>query len=312
MENHRSSYPGWLVASALGLTAASLSWLFGGDGAIFVTAFFAGALEILAQQQLRRWHVQPLVVSFVTAVIGGSIGGLAMRIHPGVTPGLCLIAPGMILVPGVPLINGMRDAINGNMDLSLARLGSALLVVAAIGFGLFAATLLTGIGIPISGPTPLLPIPQDALFSALATVGYVFLFNVTSRVAWACIVCGLCSHVLRTTTMHLGLEIVSGTMLGSMAAGLLAYIFARGFGAPPAMFAFPGVVAMVPGSYAFRAIIASLQIMQSAGSSSASLVAQTMSLVVSTVLLTAAIAIGLAIPLSFRLTRSPGVQSPIR
>ena len=39
--------------------------------------------------------------------------------------GLCLIAPGMILVPGVPLINGIRDAINNNLGLSLARLGSA-------------------------------------------------------------------------------------------------------------------------------------------------------------------------------------------
>jgi uncharacterized membrane protein YjjB (DUF3815 family) len=293
------------VASALGITAASLSRLFGGDGPIFVVVFFAGTLAILAQQQLRRWRVHPLVVTFVTALVGGGIGGLGMRIHPGVAPALCLIAPGMILVPGVPLINGIRDAINNNMGLSLARLGAASLAVAAIGFGLFAATLLTGIEIPISGATPLLPVPQDAMFSALATVGYVFLFNVTTRIGWACIVCGLCSHALRTTTMYLGLDIVSGTVLGSMVAGILAYMFARGFGAPPATFAFPGVVAMVPGSYAFRAIIASLQIMHSAGSSSASLVAQTMSLVVSTVLLTAAIAIGLAIPLSFRITRSP-------
>ena len=54
--------------------------------------------------------------------------------------------------------------------------------------------------------------------------------------------------------MHGGLDIVFGTLIGSMAAGLLAHIFTRNFGAPPAAFAFPGVVAMVPGSYAFRAV----------------------------------------------------------
>jgi len=302
VEKGLPSYPRWLVACALGLTAASLSWLFGGDGRVFVVSFVAGAVEILVQQQLRRWRVHPLAVTFITALTGGCVGGLGMRLHPGADPALCLIAPGMILVPGVPLINGIRDALHNNMVLSLARLASALLVVTAIAFGLFAATVLTGVGIPTSGTNPLLPVVQDALFSALATIGYVFLFNVTARVVWACIVCGLCSHALRTALMHLGLDIVTGTLLGSMAAGFLAHVFARRFEAPPATFAFPGVVAMVPGSYVFRAVIASLQIINSPGTAPASLVAQTMSLVISTILLTAAIAIGLAIPLSLRLT----------
>ena len=305
LEQSASVYPRLLVASTLGLTAASLSWLFGGDGLVFITSFIAGMLEILVQQQLRQWRSQPLAITFVTALIGGSVGGLGMRLFPGSTPELCLIAPGMILVPGVPLIHGIRDAINNKMDLSLARLAWALLVVTAIAFGLFAATVITGIEIPISVSTPLLPITQDMLFSATATIGYVFLFNVPARAAWACLLCGLTSHSLRTTTMHLGLDIVSGTIIGSMVAGILAVIFARRFRAPPSTFAFPGVVAMVPGSYAFRAIIASLHVMHSAGTSSSSLVAQTMSLVVLTVLLSGAIAIGLAIPLSLRLTRLP-------
>lgn len=302
LEKFRPYYPRWLVACALGLTAASLSWLFGGDGPVFVTAFIAGMLAILVQQQLRSWHVHPLAITFLSALTGGCAGGLGMKIHPGVAPALCLIAPGMILVPGVPLINGLYDTLHDNISLGLARLVSAVLVVTAIAFGLFTATVLTGINIPTSGATPLLPIGQDAFFSALATIGYVFLFNVMSRVACACIICGLCSHALRTTLMHLGCDIAIGTIIGSMAAGFLADLFAQRLKAPPATFAFPGVVAMVPGSYAFRAVVAGLQIMHSAGASSASLVAQTMSLVLSTILLTGAIVIGLAIPLSLRLT----------
>jgi uncharacterized membrane protein YjjB (DUF3815 family) len=103
--------------------------------------------------------------------------------------------------------------------------------------------------------------------------------------------------------MHLGLDIVGGTLVASLAVGMLAYLFARRFGAPPTTFAFPGVVAMIPGSYAFRAVVASLQIMNSADASSALLVAQALSLIISTVLLTGAIAIGLAVPLSLHLVR---------
>jgi uncharacterized membrane protein YjjP (DUF1212 family) len=302
VEPGRPLYPQWLVAAALGLTAASLSWLFGGDLSVFVASFFAGAAAILVQQQLRRRNVHPLAVTFFSALAGGVVGGFGMRLHPGAAPALCLIAPGMILVPGVPLINATCDAIFNNISLSLARLASAVLVVTAIAFGLFAANVLTGIGIPTSAAAPLLPIPQDVLFSALATIGYVFLFNVTWRVAGACIICGLCSHSLRTALMHLGLDIVIGTLIGSMVAGFLAHLFARRFAAPPATFAFPGVVAMVPGSYAFRAVVASLKIMHVADASPAPLPAQTMSLYISTVLLTAAIAIGLAIGLSLRRT----------
>jgi uncharacterized membrane protein YjjB (DUF3815 family) len=203
----------------------------------------------------------------------------------------------MILVPGVPLINGIRDAISNNLELSLARLAFSVLVVTAIAVGLFAATVVTGIGIPLSAASPLLPVVEDALFSAIATVGYICLFNVPVRLAWACILCGLCSHALRTALMHGGLGIISGTLIASMAAGLLAHLFSRSFGAPFAAFAFPGVVAMVPGSYAFRAAIGAVQLMRFAGGSPADLLPQTASLVITTVVLTAAIAIGLAIPL---------------
>jgi uncharacterized membrane protein YjjP (DUF1212 family) len=301
LEHGSASYPRWLGAATLGLTAASLARLFGGDWPVFADVFIAGTLATLIRQQLGLWHVNPLAIPFVAALAGGVIGGLGMKLYPGTTPELCLIAPGMILVPGVPLINGIRDAISNYMELSLARLAFAVLVVVAIASGLFVAAAMTGVSIPLSEPAPLLPIAEDALFSATATIGYVCLFNVPARLAWPCIVCGLCSHALRTALLHGGLDIVSGTLIASMAAGLLAHIFTRNFGVPPAAFAFPGVVAMVPGSYAFRAAIACVQIMQVGDGSSVSLLAETTSLVILTVLLTASIAIGLAIPLTLPL-----------
>lgn len=301
LENGQPLYPRWLIAAALGLTAASLSRLFGGDWPVFATVFVAATLGTAVRQQLGRWHVHLLAIPFLSALVSGIIGGLGMRLHPGATPALCLIAPGMILVPGVPLINSIRDAINNNMVLSLARLSFALLVVVAIALGLFAATAITGVGIPVWGPTALLPILEDAAFSALTTIGYVFLFNVPLRVAWACVLCGVCCHALRTTLMHLGLDIVSGTLISSMVAGLLARTFSSVFRTPSTTFAFPSVVALVPGSYAFRAVIGGLQILRAAGNTSNPVVGETISLVIYTILLTSAIAIGVAIALALPL-----------
>jgi uncharacterized membrane protein YjjB (DUF3815 family) len=64
---------------------------------------------------------------------------------------------------------------------------------------------------------------------------------------------------------------------------------------PWSTFAFPGVVAMVPGSYAFRTGMGALEIMRQASHASDALVAETLSLAIATTVMTAAIAIGLLI-----------------
>jgi len=303
LEHGRAVYPRWLIAIGLGLTAAALSKLFGGDWSVFLTVFVAGTAGTWVRQQLGRWHLVPALAAFVTALISGVIGGLGMRLHPGSISALCLVAPGMIIVPGVPLINGVRDAVNNHINLCLARMAFGAVVVMAIAFGLFGATVATGVGIPVSGPTVELPILADAIFSALAAAGYVFLFNVPVRDAWACILCGMASHTLRTVAIRLGVDIVTGTLLGSLVAGFLAQGFARHFNAPPVTFAFPGVVALVPGSFAFRAVIGSLQVMQAGSRAPAQLVAETVGLIVSCVLVTAVIGIGIAVPLAVTIGR---------
>ncbi|QHN03594.1 threonine/serine exporter family protein [Granulicella sp. WH15] len=308
LEHSSLLYPNWLVAISLGLTGASLSRLFGGDWFIFCTVFLAATVGTAVRQQLGHWRAHPLIIPFVSALVSGIIGGLGVKLHAGNLLALCMIAPGMLLVPGVPLINGIRDAINNKMELSIARLSFAALVVVAITLGLFAAMGITGIGIPVSGLAPLLAIPEDAFFSAVTTIGYVFLFNVALRDSWACVICGVCCHALRTALMHLGVDIVSGTLIGSMIAGLLAHLFARHFRTPSVTFAFPSVVALVPGSYAFRTVIGGLQILRDAGNSPGSLVAETISLALYTVLLTCAIAIGLAVALAVPL---PGSQNQV-
>ena len=125
----------------------------------------------------------------------------------------------MIIVPGVPLINGVQDMIRNHMTLAISRLGFAGLVTTAIAFGLFVATVLTGVTIPVEAPARAIGIPEDAVFSALAALGYAFLFNVPARVAWACVVCGVASHTTRTLCVHLGIDIIAGTLIGALAAG---------------------------------------------------------------------------------------------
>jgi uncharacterized membrane protein YjjB (DUF3815 family) len=111
------------------------------------------------------------------------------------------------------------------------------------------------------------------------------------------VVCGVASHTLRTLCLHLGIDIVTGTLLGALVVGFLAQGFARHFRAPAVAFAFPGVVAMVPGAFAFRAVIGFLQIVQTGAAAATALMTETLALAVTCVLMVAAIAVGIIAPL---------------
>jgi uncharacterized membrane protein YjjB (DUF3815 family) len=100
------------------------------------------------------------------------------------------------------------------------------------------------------------------------------------------------SHTLRTLLFHFGLDLITGTLIGALVVGFLAQGFAHRFRAPAVALAFPGVVAMVPGAYAFRAVFGTLQIAEG----TAATVSETLSLSATVGLMVGAIAVGVAAP----------------
>ena len=239
-----------LVILGIALTAASLARLFGAEWPVVGAAFVAGAFSILLRLNFARRKWNPIGAAFLTAFLSGLAGALLLHRFPHFSPALCLVAAGMILVPGVPLINGVRDVVAGHAGNGIARLSLGSATVLAIGFALFLAAFMTGAPIEVGVA------PQS------------------------------------------GLDITSATLLGATVAGLFARLCARACRVPPVIFAFPGVVAMVPGSYAFRAGIGGVELMRQGASASFQLGAETLSLVITAVLITVAIAIGLTLALS--------------
>jgi uncharacterized membrane protein YjjP (DUF1212 family) len=294
IEHRPPAYPRWLIVGALGITAVSLSRLFGGDWLACFAAGLAGTVGTWVRLRLGRWHVNPVLGAFVVALLSSIVGGLTLRLGTSSTPALSLVAPAMILVPGVPLINGILDMIRNHVTVGLSRLGFATLVILAVALGVFSATWVTSVGVPVGSPPFAIGVPQDALFSALAAGGYTLLFNVPARMAWACCVCGIASHTLRTLLFHMKIDLVAGTLIGALVAGFLAHGFARHFRAPAVALAFPGVVAMVPGAYAFRAVFGGLQI--AAATATVTTVTDTLSLAATVGLMVGAITVGIAAP----------------
>jgi uncharacterized membrane protein YjjP (DUF1212 family) len=298
VEAGEKGHPGYAVVLGVALTAGSLARLFGAEWGVVAASVLAGLVSTILRRGLGRHGVNAIASTFIIAFLSAIVGALVIRALPGASPVLCLTAAGMILVPGVPLINGVRDLVDGHAGNGMVRLAVGAVTVVAIGFGLFLAAAIAGDTLPVGGAPGSLPVSEDLLFSALAALGFSMLFNVPLRAVWVCIVCGMASHGLRTALEQVGLDVAVGSLIGAAAAGLIARFAAQHYRVPPVTFAFPGIVAMIPGSYGFRATIGALHIMAQGASASATLIAETLSLAITTIVVTAAIAIGLSLALS--------------
>ncbi len=298
IEHAPRRYPPWLVVIGIGITAAALARLFGGGWAVVAVSLLVGMVTQALRQTFTRHGTNPIAVAGLAAFGGGATGALVMTLLPSESPTLCLVAAGMILVPGVPLINGVRDTVGNHVGNGIARLLFGTVTVLAIAFGLFLAAAIAGDNLPVGAHFPPLPLTQDLLFSALAGAGYALLFNVPPRLAWACCLCAMAGHGSRTALIGLGLDLPLASFAGAFLATVLARLIGQSAGAPAVTFAFPGVVAMIPGFYAFQAGIGGLAIMQAGAATPVALLGETAGLAVTAMLVTVGIAIGLCLALA--------------
>ena len=288
----RSAYPGWLTILAVAGTAAALARLFSATLPVVGAAFLAGAVSTVLRRVLPRLRVGPAAAAGITATISGMTAVLALR-PSGADPTLALVAAGMILVPGVPLINGVRDLVQGHAEIGLARIANGAITVIAIAAGLATTSLAVGVHLPVTLHTPNLDLAWDLLFSSIAAFGFSILFAAPRRAVPTIMLTGALAHGLRTALMMLGTDIAIATLAGATLAGVLARLLGRRLGAPSTALVFPSVVAMVPGSYAFRGLIGALDIMFAGSAAPAALLAASAAALISAFVLTVGIGIGL-------------------
>lgn len=252
------------VAVCVGIIAAALARLFGAEWSVTAATLAAGVLNRMVHHCLLSARRAPVLVAGTAALVSSLFAVLLLH-GTGTDPSLALVAMGMVLVPGVALLNGFRDLVEGTTAFATARLASAATVVAGIAAGLGIAGALAGITLAPYAPPTQLPLAEDITLSAAAALGFSAMFNASLRAAAPIVLCGALAHGLRSALMDAGLDLGMSTFTAALVAAQLAIWIAGRMHAPWIAFAFPAVVALVSGSYAFRGLIGSLAIIDSGG-----------------------------------------------
>ena len=100
----------------------------------------------------------------------------------------------------------------------------------------------------------------DAWFAWIPAVGFAMVFNVPRNMLIFCALGGALTHSLRFLIMHYGIPIEWATFIASANMGLLGLYWSRKHLIPRPVFTVASVIPMIPGSYAFTAMIGLVEI----------------------------------------------------
>ncbi|MGJ8582377.1 MAG: threonine/serine exporter family protein [Psychromonas sp.] len=100
----------------------------------------------------------------------------------------------------------------------------------------------------------------DAWFAWIPAVGFAMVFNVPRHMLIYCAIGGALTHSSRFLLMHYGIPIEWATFIVSTNMGFLGLYWSRKHLIPRPVFTVASVIPMIPGSYAFTAMIALVEI----------------------------------------------------
>jgi uncharacterized membrane protein YjjB (DUF3815 family) len=107
----------------------------------------------------------------------------------------------------------------------------------------------------------LLPgLADDMFFAAIPAVGFALVFNVPAAALKYCALGGAIGHGSRYLMMHFGVPIEWATFFAATIVGLIGVYWSKKFLAHPKVFTVAALIPMVPGVFAYRAMIAILRI----------------------------------------------------
>ena len=135
---------------------------------------------------------------------------------------------------------------------------------------------------------------NDMFFAAIPAVGFAMVFNVPQRALVYCAVGGAIGHGSRYLMMRFGLPIEWASFFAATLVGLIGVHWSHRFLAHPKVFTVAALIPMVPGVFAFKAMIAMVEINHLGYSPE--LIATCMENFLKAMFIIAGLAVGLAVP----------------
>ena len=248
---------------AVGLASGAFSYLNGGGPLEAIASLVGGGIGQSVRSLLFRRHLNQYAVTALCAVIASSIyvlvasllgeAGFASARHAA-----GFISSVLFLVPGFPLVAALLDLLQNQIVASVARLAYGMAVLMAAAFGLSLVAAAAGLTAAYRPPLEIgepLTLLLRAIASFVAGCGFALLYNSSWRTVLSVGYLALIGNELRLGLHDMGPDLPPATVLGAMAVGLLASWIRPFIREPRVALTVPGIIVMIPGTYAFQTIV---------------------------------------------------------
>jgi uncharacterized membrane protein YjjB (DUF3815 family) len=164
----------------------------------------------------------------------------------------------MLQIPGLVLINGLRDMLLGDTMTGCMRVVEAVLTALAIALGFAVALML--FHVPASGLTASAEV--QTVSGIFGTLGFSLLFSVKMKRMVPVLACGALTAVIYECCTFFTDNMFLCFVIPAIVCGLVAESMARIIKAPTTVFLLPGLVVLLPGNALYYTMAA---LVQSAG-----------------------------------------------
>lgn len=110
--------------------------------------------------------------------------------------------------------------------------------------------------------TLVLAVLSDGIFAAIAAIGFAVISNPPRKAVFVSALLAAIGHSLRFYLLHnTPLDLVTASLLAAFTIGMIGLFFAKRIHCPTVVFAFPSLLPMVPGMYAYKTVLALIRFM---------------------------------------------------
>lgn len=140
----------------------------------------------------------------------------------------------------------------------------------------------------------------DGIFAAVAAIGFAVISNPPRKALLGCAILAAVGHGLRYFLINqLGLDITTASLFAAFSIGLLSLWFADRIHCPAEVFAFPSLLPMIPGMFAYKTILGLMKFLTTPApeTQNAEIIADIMRNGLTTLFVLFALVLGVALPM---------------
>jgi uncharacterized membrane protein YjjB (DUF3815 family) len=137
---------------------------------------------------------------------------------------------------------------------------------------------------------------HQALFGAVAAVGFGVLFNIGPRNLLRCAALGALALTIRTFCQHDGWSLEAATLMAAISTGGIVYLVRPRPGEAPNALALAGCIAMVPGAFFIEALLGFLSLTSQPPDQANATIVQSLTALLRVIFTLGAMGTGLTIP----------------